>query len=921
MKTHTSSFKEQIKLMGKEIDSRITFGDTVLGKNELNAVTPSFQSAILKSAMKQLDIDSNVAIPIGTILTYEFGLKVNGEYEYINYGNYIVKSVEKQEDTKSYKITCYDMMLLSMKDYVKMPITYPITIREYIDSLCTFLGLRFANANDIFANYDKIIPNELYLDSEGNSIGYTFRDVFDELAQVTASTICLNDNDELEIRYINDTRDTIDEEFLKNVNVNFGERYGKVNSIVLSRSGESDNVYLRDEASVSTNGLTELKIVDNQIMNFNNRDEFLPEILGKLNGLEYYLNDFASTGIAYYDLCDRYNVKVGDNTYSCVMFNDELLITQGLEENIFTEMPQETETDYTKADKTDRKINQTYLIVDKQNQIIQNVVSNVNEQNNKISQVTQTVEQIQSQITDIPTITTENSGAGNLFVSNLANTKLIELRIHPTDRDILGLFASRLLKAGSTLKTLSRGITFDGSEDIYYKLPDNLYYYDNETYDEFVYNGKDEKIYVIHRVEIDEEGNKSILDSPIIEDYEYQDIIVGEGDYNVFMSTYPTAYIYIKAMIKNDYTDLFATSYEVGTQITQTAKDITSTVAETYETKAGAEKQYTEIKQTTDDISLEVAHKVDDEDFTGANIMLAINNDKSEAQINADKVDIEANDILNLLAGNEINLTSKNISIKSNNFSVDKNGKINSTSGKIGGFNIGEYALAADINDKYSYTIDDAQRATSIANGEITPTKDDYDKLDVNKDGVIDKRDATIILRKYYGYTSTQGSFSIDTTDANNIIIFTGNATQNLYTSLGIERITTSEFVVKNISTLGDDQVSNTQIDDNGITTPTVTQTSLETHKKNFEKLENAVDIIKNIDIYKYHLKSQTDDEKKHIGFVIGDDYNYSKEVTSNNNTGVDMYSFVSICCKAIQEQQEQIENLQSRIEKLEGGR
>ena len=42
-----------------------------------------------------------------------------------------------------------------------------------------------------------------------------------------------------------------------------------------------------------------------------------------------------------------------------------------LEENIFTEMPQETETDYTKADKTDRKINQTYLIVDKQNQTIE----------------------------------------------------------------------------------------------------------------------------------------------------------------------------------------------------------------------------------------------------------------------------------------------------------------------------------------------------------------------------------------------------------------------------------------------------------------------------------------------------------------------------------------------------------------------
>ena len=226
MKAHTNNFKEQIKLIGKEIDSKITFGDTVLGKSELNAVTPSFQSSILKSAMKQLDIDSNVLIPPGMVLNYQFGVKVNGEYEYLDFGNYIVKDVEKQEDTGSYKITCYDKMLFSMKDYAKMPITYPITIKDYINSMCNFLGLSFANRNNTFVNYNKEIPYELYLDSEGNSLGYTFRDVFDELAQVTASTICINDNDEVEIRYINDTGDTIDEEYLKDVNVNFGEKYG-----------------------------------------------------------------------------------------------------------------------------------------------------------------------------------------------------------------------------------------------------------------------------------------------------------------------------------------------------------------------------------------------------------------------------------------------------------------------------------------------------------------------------------------------------------------------------------------------------------------------------------------------------------------------------------------------------------------------
>ena len=405
MKTHTSGFKEQIKLIGKEIDSRITFGSTVLGKDDLNAVTPSYQGAILKSVMKQLDIDSNVAIPIGTILNYEFGLKVNGEYEYINYGNYIVYSIEKQEDTNSYKIVCYDKLLYSMLDYVKLPITYPISIRDYINVISTVLGLQFANKNDEFANYDKRIKKELYLDENGNSLGYTFRDVLDELAQVTASTICLNENDELEIRYITETGDTIDEEFLKDVNVNFGEKFGAVNVVVLSRSGGSDNIYYPSELPENP---YEFKISDNQIMNDNDRADFLPDIYEKLNGLEFHTNDFVSTGICYYDLCDRYSVKVGNNTYSCVMLNDEVLVTQGLEENIYTELPKQTETDYKHASKDDRTINQAYIIVKKNEGKIEEVISSVDDAEKRINKVETTQTDTERKIAIITTNIDEN---------------------------------------------------------------------------------------------------------------------------------------------------------------------------------------------------------------------------------------------------------------------------------------------------------------------------------------------------------------------------------------------------------------------------------------------------------------------------------------------------------------------------------
>ena len=741
MKVHTTAFKEQIKEMGRELDSIITYGEAVLGNEQLNAVTPSFQGGILKSVMKQLDIDSNVPIPIGTILNYQFGVKVNGEYEYLNFGNYVVKDVEKQEDTMSYKITCYDKLLFSMKDYAKMPITYPITIRSYINALCSFLGIRFANNNDTFVNYNKIIPNELYLDTNGNSIGYTFRDVLDELAQVTASTICLNDNDELEIRYINDTGDTIDEEFLKNVNVNFGERYGKVNSIVLSRSGESDNVYLRDEASVSTNGLTELKIVDNQIMNFNNRDEFLSEILGKLNGLEYYLNDFASTGITYYDLCDRYNVKVGNNTYSCVMFNNEMLVTQGLEENIFTEMPQETETDYTKADKTDRKINQTYLIVDKQNQQIEAVISQTDEQNQKIAQVTQTVEELNSKISDIADITTsaEDTDA-KIEINEVNQSEPIRLVVRPIGENISNLVISSNMLISDSLKLKQRIIRFtniDTNEIFDYPLPDDLWYYDSENYDEFILDYDGQSCVINKKVGLNEDGTVYLLETPTTVEYEFpvgdNAIVLTDGNYTVEILGYDTGYIFARLMAKNIYTTQFYTKAETDSIISQTsqsidlsvnkklsnysttnemnsaiqlsASNITSSVSENYATKTALENTSsslnskieqtansitssvssnyatknelnnakTEIKQTTDSISSTVSTKVGNNE-----VISKINQSAEQITINANKLNL--NGYLTISNANNTYATQSNLQATNDSLQATNNNLANNYS-------------------------------------------------------------------------------------------------------------------------------------------------------------------------------------------------------------------------------------------------
>lgn len=608
MKTHTNNFKDNIKKLGRQIDTKIIYTNNneviELGADVLNSITPSFEGNVLKSVMKQLQIDSNVEIPLNTEFNFQFGIKVNNDFEYLNFGNYIVNKVEKKEDTNSWDIICYDKMLYSMVDYEALNITYPITIRNYINEISTHLGLTFKNVSDTFANYDKEIPSELYSD-----IGYTYRNVLDELAQVTASTICINEvDDELEIRYINDTNDTIDEEYLKDVNVNFGEKYGPVNSIVLTRAGGSDSVYLKDQESIDENGLCELKIEDNQIMNLNDRADYLPDILEVLDGFEYYTNDFSSTGICYYNLCDRYNVQVGENTYSCVMFNDEVDITQGLEEFIHTDMPEESETEYKYASKDDRQRNQAYIIAKKNEAEIQALAS-------KIVDISNTI-----------------SGVGQIQLENAYEGILHRLEI---TGNISVLYPSNDLYPSNNLYPRICNLFVD--ETIYDLDFEYLNYINNNVHDTYVY--EDGKQWVERNVGVDEHGQKYALSETVIEQGEDINIFV-KKESSISMVAFDNAKFKCDYLLENEYTNTFANQIEVTSELNLLGDEIEAKVS-----------------QVADE----------DGNVTSASIILAVNNDESQAVINADKISLE---------GKEINLTSDDIIIQSTNFNVDKDGNV-----------------------------------------------------------------------------------------------------------------------------------------------------------------------------------------------------------------------------------------------------
>lgn len=232
--------------------------------------------------------------------------------------------------------------------------------------------------------------------------------------------------------------------------------------------------------------------------------------------------------------------------------------------------------------------------------------------------------------------------------------------------------------------------------------------------------------------------------------------------------------------------------------------------------------------------------------------------------INANKIELSANDILNLLAGNEINMKSRRITLKSDNFSVDANGNMTCTNATM--------------------------KSANIVDGSIKLNAKGTNVIQVYSDG--DETERIYINEHYIGVQL----------NGHNEIVSIGNVNGNE----GIIELSGNGY---------------TELRSSGIKTPVLNQTSLAEQKKNFEKLENALEIIKNVDIYKYNLKNEKDGTKKHIGFVIGDKYRYSKELTSQENDGVDIYSLASCCLKGIKEQQEQIEQLKNELKEIKEGR
>lgn len=863
MKQVNSNFKNNIKKYGRQIDAQITFNNTTIGKEDINKIVPYFNTSLFKSVMCGLEIDSNVKIAEKTKFNTKAGIKFNNDsYEYIQFNEYTVYSCEKQEDTESYKIIAYDKMLESMVDF-DLEVTEKLSVREYIIKVFQRLGWSTTGISSVFINSTKLIEPMIHY-----GIGYTFRDVLDEIATITGSFICVI-NGVPTLRYITETNEIIDEEYLSEDDVTIGEKYF-INSLVFSRAEGSDNIYRKDDTSIETNGLSEFKISDNQILSTNDRDEFIDELFNYLKTLEFYTYDVKSTGIMWFEPSDEFTISVHNGEYSVVALNDEITIEQDIEEKLYTDKPEESETEYRFADETDKKINQTYILVNKQEQRITQLASKQGEYDSKLTQVEQSVEEISQQVSEIAdfTRTIQENNQIHLNETVAGEGYVLDFSIQGSTANFIYLAPKDGLTPSDTLVPLGgyftlvsdkqNRTTMSEEAQITRVVLDEPLRNLNDVYDEFkIVNGI---ATVIRRIGVNSDLTLYALDQEVVEELGELQLKTFDTDTYIYVQEYYNLVYSAKYIIKNDYSENFVTNYEANSMINQASNRIEETVSENFATKDELIEESSQRIQTAQEITQEVSKKVGEDE-----IISSINQSAEEVQINANKISLEGAVTVN------------------GGFEIDEEGNMIAKNGTFTGGNI---KLSDDGN---------------IANATLT----------ISNDGNVNS-----IL-----------SNAIYMLGANENVVDIYNAQDS--TRMGLimfnkEQTKGADFTVRNDESRLQlyQEGSSTVIRHDSIQTPILYQTSLGDSKKNFEKLENGLNIIKATDIYKYNLKSQADSDKKHIGFVIGKNYKYSSEITAEDEegkeVGVDTYSMLSVAYKAIQEQQEMIEKLQDKITKLE---
>lgn len=785
--------------------------------------------------------------------------------EYINVGKYRVERPNNEITANMSQITAYSDLYTNLDSKYVCNINYSTgdkTLSDLYADVCTNLGLTPKSLE--FINSTIPIVANPFTNGEKN------RTVLQTIAKISCSFVDIdNDTNEIDLCWLSQNEEP-DYIFYKSdySSVEGGEVIcGPINCLIIKNSQiDDENVTIKDEESIKLNGEHSITISDDYILhNAELRQQAIDSIWSRVKGMKYVDCKLTTYyGKPFLKLGNKIRIYISDTEY----FDTYVLKHNFTYDGTFSSVIQSPAL-------TEQEIK------NKQNislaEALANVQIDVNKQEKQITALIETNSLTQTK-TGVNYVETENS-----YENGLTKLKFYgDIHYLFPSEEQLGQQSS---KCGISKSGVSKAQSFientEGlypSEDLYLvdsyliiegegetkkiQLPYFELNYTENIYDEFIL--EKDHAYIIRRLD----ENKHPLANESIEEIEKFNIQLYKGYNKIYMESFNLNYE-VTYNIQNAYTDAFATK----TELRLAEEEINMEVSK----KTNSDEIISSINLSPEKVKIQ-SGKLDVDaiaEFTNSKLK-----DKGSTIINGSNIttgDIDATKV------NVVNLNADNIksgNIQSKNYVSNTSGtKINLENGTIDTKNF-------KVDDSGNVNVKGTIEGSTIKGSYFTGTTENI-KLQIGTDN--------------NGYMSNNNSLELVYSSDNTRIL----GIYGKFWNVSNQKACYFSSQASRFVFVGDVFANN------------ISNSSRATLKKNFEKFNNGLDIVKNTDIYKYHFKTQNDKEKKHIGIVIGNKYRYKKEITTQNNDGIDLYSMIAVAYKAIQEQQQMIDDLKHEIEVL----
>ena len=593
--------------------------------------------------MKRIEItynDSDLEFKNKEFNAYKEYKLDNETWESINYGTFVVTNVDPSDTKEEITVTAYDYTLKFANTY-KTDLDYAsgtITLFQVLQEVCQKVGVELENTSIENGNF--------IVDSNQFGEDSMYGNVITAIAQISCNFAKITPENKLKLLFKNETNITIETKDYEE----FEDKRDTLpyNAVSLGLSDiEGENVTLVAQG-VDPDNAKYLTINDNPFAyTQDKRTQLIQAIFDKINGFGY--SSFVLDNCLYPQLECGDLVQIRNKEGQLV---DSIVLRPTFEEVVLNFEAPSTITstvEYAQPLSAIETAKRAERKVDKANLVITDIAEEVGQYDSRITKVEQTTDQISQEVSQITVPIQEVNGNGSITLENTSNTDLYTFSIkgnisllfgndgkqygepvffsdnlYFNDNQVFstGVPLAEILYPSSTLfgKNMNLIIEYEDETQVI-KLPFTyLNYISQDVCDEFIL--QDGKASIIRRVGINSNMQKYQLENEVIEDLGEFAITLKEGNPKIYLQCFDSAIYNATYMIKNEYTDIFATKVELSSSIEQTNKTITAEVNGKIDTLDKELNAKIELKVNTTDLISEINASADIIRLTGNRIII-----------------------------------------------------------------------------------------------------------------------------------------------------------------------------------------------------------------------------------------------------------------------------------------------------------